>query len=74
MRMKLDEFYAIALALRDCAQDSSRVGNPLTKEGISSYTQYIELMDDLYKCYNDIVGYFSLVGTYAHDRIIMGVD
>lgn len=70
MRMKLDEFYAIALALRDCAQDSSRVGNPLTKEGVSLYAQYIELTDDLYKCYNSLIDYFSLISAYTHDKVL----
>lgn len=72
MRMKLDEFYVVALDLRDCAQVSSHIGNPATKEGVSSYTQYIELMDNLYKYYNDVTDYFSLIGAYKHNQIYEG--
>ncbi len=69
MRTQLDEFYNIAINLRDCAQASNHIGNPFTKEGVSSYTQYIDLTDDLYKCYNSLANYFSMLGAHMHDQV-----
>lgn len=70
MRVQLDEFYAIALALKECAHASKRIGDPFTKEGVSLYAQYIELTDDLYKCYNSLIDYFSLISAYTHDKVL----
>lgn len=69
MRVKLDEFYTTALALADCASICSRIGNPFTEDGVSSYMQYTGLVDDLYKCYNEIDNYFSMLGAHMHDQI-----
>ena len=70
MRVKLDEFYIIASELKDCAYICSHIGNPFSRESVSSYMQYTNLADDLYRCYNDISDYLSVIGAHLHDQLL----
>lgn len=69
IRLLVDSILITADKFKACRERSLRIGDPYTKVGVSTYIEYIRLLDELNIQFNALDNYFALGMSYINNDV-----
>lgn len=69
IRLLVNDIYDLALRFKDCRDKSLRIGNPFDREGVTTYIEYISLMDTLNVQFCNLDDYLALAMSYINNVV-----